>query len=85
MVKMAVRIEKIRRLTKNSIAVLEQIALRLGDGFGRIDYIDVSKTTGIPRSTIKCCVDTLIRDGVLELEDGKISCAGAIIWFEEAV
>lgn len=85
MVKLAIRIDKIRRLTPNSIAVLEQIALRLGDEFGRIDYNDVSKTTGIPRSTIKCCVDMLIRDGVLELDGKNISCAGSVVWFEEAV
>lgn len=85
MVKLAIRIDKIRRLTPNSITVLEQIALRLGDEFGRIDYNDVSKTTGIPRSTIKCCVDMLIRDGVLELDGKNISCAGSVVWFEEAV
>ena len=83
MANMAVRMDKIRRFTENSIAILEQIALRLGDDFGRIDYNDVAKKTGISRSTISDCVDRLIQDGVLELEGNEISCRSSVIWFEE--
>ena len=83
MVVSAVRIDKIRRLSENSVAVLRAISDALGDGEGRILYGDISEALGIPRSSVKYAMDQLIQDGIVQIVDGeKLSVRESVVWFE---
>lgn len=83
MLKMAVRIDKIDRLSENSVAVLRAIASAIGAESGRVPFQDVATSLGISRSAVKYAVEQMIRTGTIELIGGELSVRNSIIWFEE--
>ena len=83
MVKIAVRLDKIRRLTETSIDVLRKLAEKLGAESGRVEYGDIAKELKIGRSSVKYAVDQMIKDGTVQLVGGELSVRESIIWFEE--
>lgn len=83
MVKMAVRLDKIRRLTETSIDVLRTIAEEIGIENGRVEYGEIAKRLDIGRSSVKYAVDQMIKDGTVQLVGDELSVRESIIWFEE--
>ena len=83
MLKMAVRIDKIDRLSEHSVAVLRAIASAIGAEPGRVPFQDVATSLGISRSAVKYAVDQMIKNGTIELVGDALSVRNSIIWFEE--
>ena len=66
MLKMAVRIDKIDRLSEHSVAVLGAIASAIGAETGRVPYQDIATSLGISRSAVKYAVEQMIKNGTIE-------------------
>ncbi len=83
MIKIAVRLDKIRRLNETSIEVLKIIIEKIGAGTGRVDYGEIAERLQIGRSSVKYAVDQMLRYGTVQIVDRELCVRDSIIWFEE--
>lgn len=83
MIKIAVRLDKIRRLNETSIEVLKIIIEKIGAGTGRVDYGEIAERLHVGRSSVKYAIDQMIRYGTLQIVNRELCVRDSIIWFEE--
>lgn len=76
----ALKIEKITEIDKTSAQILRVISLHLGaDSAAFVDYNLIAKSLNLDRDTVRCAVNRMIKNKILEKKDGKLSIPNAVV------
>jgi Mn-dependent DtxR family transcriptional regulator len=76
----AIKIDDLKKIDETSIQILRVISLHIGAGDSAyVNYSMIARSLNIDRDVVRAAVNRMIKNGILEKTDGKLSIPDSFI------
>lgn len=79
----AIKLSKLNRIDPTSVKILKELSEILDDREERVSYTYIMNRLNLTWNAVSKSIDRMVRDGIVQRRDGKLSVCGAIVTLYE--